>query len=100
MIYFFGKERLKTIGEMLIYFGTIFYGLGLIGDAAIPLKDNELFIHFFRETKNPLIGFLIGLIFAALVHASAIPIGILVSSSGNRDSLPLTTPSLSSWGQM
>ena len=78
MIYFFGKERLKTIGEMLIYFGTIFYGLSLIGDAAIPLKDNELFIYFFRETKNPLIGFLIGLVFAALVHASAIPIGILV----------------------
>lgn len=99
MIYFFGKERLKTIGEMFIYFGTIFYGLSLIGDAAIPLKDNELFIHFFRETKSPLIGFLIGLIFAALVHASAI-IGILVVRGQNRDSLPLTTPSLSSWGQM
>lgn len=78
MIFFFGKQRLKTIGEMIIYFGTIFFGLSLIGDAAIPLKDNELFIHFFRETKNPFIGFLIGLIFAALVHASAIPIGILV----------------------
>lgn len=78
MIYFFGKQRLKTIGEMIIYFGTIFFGLSLIGDAAIPLKDNDLFIHFFRETKNPFIGFLIGLIFAALVHASAIPIGILV----------------------
>jgi phosphate:Na+ symporter len=78
MIYFFGKDRLKTIGEMVIYFGTIFYGLSLIGDAAIPLKDNAFFIHFFRETKNPLIGFLIGLVFAAIVHASAIPIGILV----------------------
>ena len=78
MIYFFGKDRLKTIGEMIIYFGTIFYGLSLIGEAAIPLKDNEFFIHFFRETTNPLIGFLIGLTFAALVHASAIPIGILV----------------------
>ncbi len=78
MIYFFGKRRLKTIGEMIIYFGTIFYGLSLIGDAAIPLRDNELFIHFFKETRNPLIGFLMGLVFAAIVHASAIPIGVLV----------------------
>ena len=78
MVYFFGKERLKTIGEMIIYFGTIFYGLSLIGDAAVPLKENEFFIHFFRETKNPLLGVLIGLVFAALVHASAIPIGVLV----------------------
>jgi phosphate:Na+ symporter len=78
MIYFFGRERLKTIGEAILYFGIIFYGLSLIGDATIPLKENEFFIYFFRETKNPFIGFLIGLIFAALVHASAIPIGILV----------------------
>ncbi len=78
ILYFVGKQRLKTIGEMIIYFGTIFYGLSLIGDAAIPLKENEFFIHFFRETKNPLIGLLIGLVFTVLVQASAIPIGILV----------------------
>jgi phosphate:Na+ symporter len=77
-IYFLGKGRLKTIGEMVLYFGANFYGLSLIGDAAVPLKENELFLYFFRETKNPFIGLLIGLVFAAMVHASAIPIGILV----------------------
>lgn len=77
-LYFFGKSHLKTAGEMLIYFGTIFYGLSLIGDATTPLKENQYFLHFLREAQNPFVGFLIGLVFAALVHASAIPIGILV----------------------
>ncbi len=78
IVYFIGKQRLKTIGEMVIYFGTIFFGLSLIGDATIPLGENQLFIHFFRETENPLIGFFIGLVFTIIVQASAIPIGILV----------------------
>jgi phosphate:Na+ symporter len=78
MIYFFGKGRLKIIGETILYFGIIFYGLNLIADATAPLKENTFFLHFFRETKNPIIGLLIGAVFAALVHASAIPIGILV----------------------
>jgi len=78
MIYFFGKGRAKTIGEAILSFGIIFYGLSLIADATAPLKENELFLHFFKETQNPFIGLLIGMIFDALVHASAIPIGILV----------------------
>jgi len=78
VMYFLGKERLKTAGEMFIYFGTIFYGLSLIGDAAVPLKGNDFFLHFFRETKNPFVGFLMGLVFTIIVQASAIPIGILV----------------------
>jgi phosphate:Na+ symporter len=78
MVYFFGKGRLKAIGEALLYFGIIFYGLSLITDATAPLKESPFFLHFFRETRNPFLGFLIGLVFAALVHASAIPIGILV----------------------
>ena len=78
MIYFFGKERLRVVGEAILYFGIIFYGLSLIGDATAPLKDNAYFLHFFRDTQNPLFGFALGLVFAALVHASAIPIGVLV----------------------
>ncbi len=77
-LFFFGRGYLKTAGEMLIYFGMIFYGLSLIGDATMPLKNNQFFIQFLRYAQHPLMGLLIGLVFAALVHASAIPIGILV----------------------
>jgi phosphate:Na+ symporter len=78
ILFFAGKERWKTIGEVALYFGLIFYGLSLIGDATSPLNENENFLRFFRETKNPLIGIAIGLVFTGIVHASAIPVSILI----------------------
>ncbi|MBP1747492.1 MAG: sodium-dependent phosphate transporter [Deltaproteobacteria bacterium] len=77
-LYFIGKDRLKIIGEALLYFGTIFYGLSLIGQASVPLKDSPAFTSYFLSAQNPMIGFLIGLVFTAIVHASAIPISMLV----------------------
>ncbi len=77
-LYFIGKDRLKTVGEALLYFGTIFYGLSLIGQASEPLKDSPAFASYFLSAQHPMIGFLIGLVFTAIVHASAIPISMLV----------------------
>ncbi len=77
-LFFMGKGKWKSIGEIVLYFGLIFYGLSLIGDATAPVKDNELFIRFFQEAQNPLAGIVIGAIFTAIVQASAIPIGILI----------------------
>ena len=75
---FAGKEKWKSIGEAILYFGLIFYGLSLIGDATAPVKENALFVRFFQEAKNPFIGLGIGLVFTAIVQASAIPISILI----------------------
>ncbi|HNS77301.1 MAG TPA: Na/Pi cotransporter family protein [Syntrophorhabdus sp.] len=77
-LFFAGKEQWKTIGEAVFYFGIIFFGLSLISDATSPLKENEAFLHFFRNTKNPFIGLAIGLIFTAIVHSSAIPVSTLI----------------------
>lgn len=73
-----GISRWKTVGEVLFYFGLLFFGLSLTSSATAPLKNSEMFLRFFRETTTPLIGFLIGVVFTAIVHASVIPISILV----------------------
>jgi phosphate:Na+ symporter len=78
ILFFIGKEKWKSIGEAILYFGLIFYGLSLVGDATAPVRENELFVRFFREAQNPFIGVGIGLVFTAIVQASAIPIGILI----------------------
>ena len=72
-----GRAQWKTIGEVIFYFGLIFFGLSLISVATAPLKDHPAVINFFRETKHPLIGIGIGALAAGLVHASAVPISIL-----------------------
>jgi len=78
VLYFLGRDRLKIVGEALLYFGTIFYVLSLIGDAATPLKNSPVFARYFLSTQNPLMGLLIGLVFTGIVQASAIPISMLV----------------------
>jgi phosphate:Na+ symporter len=73
-----GTERIKPFGEAIFYFGLIFFGLNLITQASVPFKDNETVIRFFREASHPLLGLSVGLIFTALVHASSIPVSILI----------------------
>ena len=78
ILWLLGKGNWKTIGEALFYFGLIFFGLSVAAEATAPLKDNPAFVAFFQETKNPLLGVAAGLLFTAVVQASAIPISILV----------------------
>ncbi len=73
-----GRDRWKSAGQVLFYFGLMFFGLGLVSQAAAPLKDRPDVIALFREAENPLVGVLVGLVFASLIHSSAIPISILV----------------------
>jgi phosphate:Na+ symporter len=73
-----GKTKLASIGEAVFYFGLLFFGLSLTSLAASPLRDNPAIIRFFQETKNPFFGLGIGIVFTGLIHASAIPISILV----------------------
>jgi phosphate:Na+ symporter len=71
------RDKWKAAGEMIFYFGLIFFGLDIISQAAAPLKHSPSFIHHFTQVKNPLFGLGLGIAVTAIVHASAIPISIL-----------------------
>jgi phosphate:Na+ symporter len=73
-----GRRRLKLAGEPLFYFGLMLFGLGLTSAAAVPLKNNPTAIGFFQHSPNAAWGIVLGAAFTALVHASAIPISMLV----------------------
>ncbi len=72
------RDKWKIAGEMIFYFGLIFFGLELVNLAAEPLKSSPGFLNFFAQTKNPFFGIVLGIVVTGIVHASAIPIGILV----------------------
>jgi len=72
-----GDGKYKTAGEMIFFFGLIFFGLDLVRQASVPLKESPAVLEFITRTRHPLLGVAIGMAAAALVQASAIPIGIL-----------------------
>jgi len=78
LLWFMGKERWKSAGEALFYFGIMFFGLSIVSQAAAPLKDHPDVVRLFREADHPFAGFMAGLIVASLIHSSAIPISVLV----------------------
>jgi phosphate:Na+ symporter len=79
------SPKWKSIGEVIMGFGMLFYGLALMKDAMGPLKTSpmvkEIFVQF---DGNPLLGVLVGTIFTVLMQSSSVTIGITMAlaSSG------------------
>ena len=73
-----GKDRRKAIGEVIFYFGLMFFGLDMMSQATAPLKGNPLFMSLLQSRVHPMVGLIVGIAFTAIVHASSIPISVLV----------------------
>jgi phosphate:Na+ symporter len=74
----FGSERTKAAGEAVFSFGLMFFGLGLMAQTTLPLKDSALFAGFLGAAANPFMGVVLGALFTGLVHASAVPVSLLI----------------------
>lgn len=77
LLYFFGTSKWKAAGESFLYFGLVLFALYLIGEATAPIKKSAHAMALLQGTVHPALGFLAGLVFTAIVHASAIPISML-----------------------
>ncbi len=94
LIWAIGRNSWTLIGEALFYFGLMFFGLSLATTATAPLQDTPFFVHLFQETKNPLLGVLVGAVFTGIIQSSAIPISMLVilaqqGAMGIENALPI-----------
>jgi phosphate:Na+ symporter len=79
------SKRWVYIGEILLGFGILFYGLTLMEDAFGPLKTSQEFRDFFLLMgNNHLLGVLVGTVLTMIVQSSSATIGITIAlaSSG------------------
>jgi len=72
------NENSKNIGEMILGFGILFYGMKLMSDAMEPLRTHAGFISMMQELENPLLGLLVGTVFTALIQGSAASVGVII----------------------
>jgi phosphate:Na+ symporter len=72
------KDSQKHIGEALLGFGILFFGMKLMSDAMKPLRDYQPFIDVLRGLENPLLGLLVGTVFTALIQSSSAFTGIII----------------------
>jgi phosphate:Na+ symporter len=85
-LYMFSRKKSWSyIGEVVLGFGMLFYGLKTMKDAFLPVKDSPDFQQIFIFVgDNPLLGVLIGAILTIIVQSSSATIGITLAlaSSG------------------
>ncbi|MBW2040208.1 MAG: Na/Pi cotransporter family protein [Deltaproteobacteria bacterium] len=70
----------RSIGEVIMGFGMLFFGLAIMKGAMSPLKDSpvvrEIFIKF---DGNPLLGVLVGTIFTIMMQSSSVTVGVIMT---------------------
>ncbi|MDP3388045.1 MAG: Na/Pi cotransporter family protein [Eubacteriales bacterium] len=79
----FKDKRLKNTTNILIGFGILLMGMGLMKDAIGPLKDSQFFNEAIVRFNNPLFGLAIGLVITAILQSSAATAGILIAVAGS-----------------
>ena len=76
---FTGKaENTRHYGSMVMGLGLVFYGMGVMGDAMLPLRSYQPFLDLMVRMENPLLGILVGAVFTGLVQSSAATTGIAI----------------------
>lgn len=78
LMMFAKNERVRNIGEVILGFGILFYGMKLMSDAMKPLRMYAPFIEFMRGLENPFLGILAGGLFTALVQSSSATTGVII----------------------
>jgi len=75
---FSNKENSKHIGEVILGFGILFFGMKLMSDAMKPLRTYQPFIDMLGGLENPFLGLLVGAVFTALIQSSSAFTGIVI----------------------
>lgn len=70
-------SRKKDIGNILVGFAVLMYGMVLMGDAVAPLKESEEFQLLLTKFENPFLGVAVGTLVTGVIQSSAASIGIL-----------------------
>lgn len=77
MLLYAKKKRNRYIGQVILGFGILFQGLHTMSSAMSPLKDFPPFQEFIMNAKNPLLGFVVGVILCAVIQSSSAAVGVL-----------------------
>ena len=75
------KQRVKHIGDILLGFAVLMFGMQSMSSAVSPLKESEPFIRLFTSFANPVLGILAGAAFTAVLQSASATVGILQALS-------------------
>lgn len=84
MVMFVKKPMIKRIGEVLLGFGILFFGMSTLSSSVDRLNEVEAVKNMFGSLKNPFFAVLIGFAATSILQSASASVGILIvlASSG------------------
>ncbi|NLJ95011.1 MAG: Na/Pi cotransporter family protein, partial [Clostridiaceae bacterium] len=81
LIFTSNTDNRKIIGNGLLGFSILMFGMDVMSGAVSPLQTDPNFHTFFQVFRNPVVGVIVGALFTALVQSSSAMTGILQALS-------------------
>ena len=79
MIFASKKKKVKTIGEIIMGFGILFYGIEIMSKVMYPIRSYQPFLDYMKSLENPVMGVFVGLVFTALIQSSSAATGVFIA---------------------
>jgi phosphate:Na+ symporter len=88
------SQNKNRLGDILMGFAVLMFGMSTMSGAVAPLKESAEFIEIFTAFSNPVLGILVGTAFTCILQSASAAVGILqaLTATGAVDfsiSLPL-----------
>ncbi len=71
------KNSTKYVGEILLGFAVLMYGMTAMSAAVSPLRESAEFISILTKFQNPILGILVGIAFTSILQSASAAVGIL-----------------------
>lgn len=75
------KQKRNYIGNILMGFAVLMFGMSAMSGAVVPLRESPAFIDAMTEFTNPALGIFIGMVFTCIIQSSAAAVGVLQALS-------------------
>ncbi|MBQ0109086.1 MAG: Na/Pi cotransporter family protein [Clostridiales bacterium] len=75
------NKKRKDIGNILVGFAVLMYGMVLMSSSVSSLKDSESFVSMLTAFDNPFLSIAAGAVFTGIIQSSAAGVGILQALS-------------------
>ena len=78
----FSKKQLHWhVGDILLGFAVLMFGMQSMSGAVSPLRQSPEFIHLLTTFSNPVLGIIVGMVFTAVLQSASAAVGILQALS-------------------
>ncbi len=72
------RDSWRQHGRSLLGLGLVFFGMFVMGEAMVPLRDHPPFLEWMSRMEHPLLGILAGAAFTAVIQSSSATTGVVI----------------------